>query len=454
MAVIASLNVLLKASADQFTATMRNAQGTLARFSQSVKGISAPINLLRGTIIGTGIAAFGAYIKYGIEATDQTISLAASLGLLSGKLQGLRFAAVSSGASVASMDSALQSASETIGAAYNGSEKAQKSLALLGLTAEDLINLPTDQAFAMIADRLARFENPAQRAAIAMKVLGSSARDLDGLLKGGGDAIRKAAEEAERLGYTLSKVDAGNITAAQSAIARLGMAIKALSQQFLYGISVSLRYMIEQVTRLVDVALKFRIFEYMGKGIGLVFLAVGKTIEVVYAATESLVVLAASGLAVLAEGLTAIAQGMAYISGGAVHVRQEWMDTLDAFEARVAEMASTNATNWGNVFTLPDMAAAEEQFAGAADHIGESADKAKEKVKSLIGAPQAIGLGTQADALFNFNRDIQNDVRIRAQSGGTNQQDADRKQLGYLSQINRGIQTLVAAQRGTVEFSV
>jgi hypothetical protein len=63
--------------------------------------------------------------------------------------------------------------------------------ARLGITAKD----PTD-AFAQLADVIGQVEDPAQRNALAMKVLGKSYAEVMPLLAQGGDALREQAAAA------------------------------------------------------------------------------------------------------------------------------------------------------------------------------------------------------------------------------------------------------------------
>jgi TP901 family phage tail tape measure protein len=65
-----------------------------------------------------------------------------------------------------------------------------------------------DKQFELIADRLSRIPNTAQRAALAMEIFGKSGAMLTPLLSGGAKGIQDLRDEAAALGVTLSTDDA------------------------------------------------------------------------------------------------------------------------------------------------------------------------------------------------------------------------------------------------------
>ena len=67
------------------------------------------------------------------------------------------------------------------GAAEDGSDTSS-AFASLGLNAKQLANLPTDQAFTQIAEKLSHVENASQRAGLEMQIFGRGGAALDPLL--------------------------------------------------------------------------------------------------------------------------------------------------------------------------------------------------------------------------------------------------------------------------------
>jgi len=109
--------------------------------------------------------------------------------------------------------------------ASKGSIEAAYNFQRLGLNWRDFVKMTPEQKIEKIADALRRFQNPAQKAAIAQELLGGSASELIPLLSGGSAGIKELRAEAERLGLVMSKEDA-------AAAKEFSQAIKTLRATF------------------------------------------------------------------------------------------------------------------------------------------------------------------------------------------------------------------------------
>lgn len=149
-----------------------------------------------------------ASIKFGIDPA-QFNALAKSA-----ELAGIGFDELSAG---------LQKLSQNIGEALiKNTGPAAAGLAMIGLKASELANLPVDQQLVRVKEALAGIENPALRSAIAMDILGKQ-----------GVKILKAAEETDKLrqrfdelGISLSAVDTQGVENALDALTELKQLIE------------------------------------------------------------------------------------------------------------------------------------------------------------------------------------------------------------------------------------
>lgn len=73
-----------------------------------------------------------------------------------------------------------------IAEAAQGMGEGRQALDLLGLEAEELINLSPEVQFEVLSERIAGLENPAQRSAAAMRLFGESGAELMPLFRSGG----------------------------------------------------------------------------------------------------------------------------------------------------------------------------------------------------------------------------------------------------------------------------
>ena len=94
-------------------------------------------------------------------------------------LSELGFAAELSGADMDTLETGIRKMQPTLVDAATGMASAQETLAIVGLTVEDLANLSPEQQFKVIADRPARIENPTLKAATAMELFGRNSWTYD-----------------------------------------------------------------------------------------------------------------------------------------------------------------------------------------------------------------------------------------------------------------------------------
>lgn len=103
----------------------------------------------------------------------------------------------------------------------------RKRLPSFGLTVADLDQLSPEKQFKLIADRLARIEDPTIKAAAAMELFGRSGTELLPMLAGGAAGIEQLQEQARKLGLTISTEDA---KAAERFSDTLSILLKVLKQ--------------------------------------------------------------------------------------------------------------------------------------------------------------------------------------------------------------------------------
>jgi hypothetical protein len=99
-----------------------------------------------------------------------------------------------------------------------GGREAGKALTALGLNAARLAAMAPEAAFAEIAESISKIENPAQRASLAVDIFGKSGQNIINVLSMGKDGLAAYAAEADRLGVTLSQLDAEKAGAAKDAL--------------------------------------------------------------------------------------------------------------------------------------------------------------------------------------------------------------------------------------------
>lgn len=164
-------------------------------------------------------------IKGSIEAVSQTKILAERVGM-----SAEAFGKLSAAAKLAHMDqeglaTSLEQLSKRLGeVAVEGEGPAANALKRFRLEAGKLAQLGTAGAFQKIVQVMEGIKNPAERSAVAMDLFGRSGMAMINLVAMGGEELKKAGDEAGRLGYALDNVSVAKMEEADQAFMKLEMA--------------------------------------------------------------------------------------------------------------------------------------------------------------------------------------------------------------------------------------
>lgn len=172
----------------------------------SVAGVATQLVALAGRAIETGDALAKAATKAGIGG---------------GAMSELAHAAKMADVDLGTLSSSLRKMQVNLSEAATGAKAPQEALAALGIAISDIANLQADKQFELIADRIAMFKDPADRARAATELFGKAGADLLPLFEQGAAGIQKARQEALSLGVALNDSQVGRLAEADDAIKRL-----------------------------------------------------------------------------------------------------------------------------------------------------------------------------------------------------------------------------------------
>lgn len=155
-----------------------------------------------------GLKFLGSMVTDALEAAASIKDVANAADISTGALQELRFAATQNGASVEILDDALTKLNKNLGEfRTSGAGPAAEALKYLGLAQDVTANkfANSDEAFTAVLRKISEVPVAADRAALAADLFGKSAGPkMAEMLAAGEEGIRKAREEARRLGVVLS----------------------------------------------------------------------------------------------------------------------------------------------------------------------------------------------------------------------------------------------------------
>jgi hypothetical protein len=167
-----------------------------------------------------GAALIGA-AKHSIELGDNLNKAAIKAGVSSKAISELAYVAKLADVDLASLSTALKKMQVAISEAGTGSKQAQGALSALGLTFEQIQKRKPEAQFSLIADRISKLADPADKARAATDLFGKAGADLLPLFEQGAAGIAKATAEARKLGLSFGDDDLKSLSNADDSIKRL-----------------------------------------------------------------------------------------------------------------------------------------------------------------------------------------------------------------------------------------
>ncbi|ELI5395228.1 hypothetical protein RRJ96_002966 [Vibrio parahaemolyticus] len=231
MSDIAKLTVALYANSAQFTSELQKSQKKAKNWSDS---ISKTMSIAAKATAGAAVAAAGSLaLVYNQQAAliDQTAKFADRIGISTEALTQFRHASELTGVGAKNLDMSLQRMTRRIAEAATGSGEAAPALKQLGLDAQALGQMTPDQQLYTLADAFTQVESQSERVRLAFKLFDSEGVGMVNMLAGGSDGLRSMADEADRLGITLSRIDAAKVEMANDAMYKVGVTTTALKQE-------------------------------------------------------------------------------------------------------------------------------------------------------------------------------------------------------------------------------
>lgn len=209
-ASLGSLVVSLTAETAQFTQSLNRASYTAQK---NFREITSFAKTAAGSLAALyGVSSFTGFIKSQIDLADATGKMAQKVGVSVEELSKLQYAAKLADVDTQQLQSGLVRLAKGMGEAAQGTGEANKAFTAMGISLKNTDgSLKTSsQVLGDVADAFAKYEDGAQKTALAVALFGRSGADLIPLLNGGRDAIKGAGDELERYGGVITAQAAKN----------------------------------------------------------------------------------------------------------------------------------------------------------------------------------------------------------------------------------------------------
>ena len=216
---------------------------------QIPEGAKKALNGIQGFSAGTvakmavAAASVAAVVKVVKELGDLTLQVASEVdnylsqsaitNVSTDLLQAWDYAAPLIDTDAETIKGAMNKITKAMGDARDGSETAMEKFSELGVSITDADgNLRNSvDVFYDVVDALGEIDNATERDAAAMELMGKSAQDLNPLINAGSEALKGYAEEAEAVGYILSKDQVKALGDVDDAYQKLQLTIDGVKKQ-------------------------------------------------------------------------------------------------------------------------------------------------------------------------------------------------------------------------------
>jgi hypothetical protein len=226
--VIARLAVSLDLQTASFERGSKKAQAEAKTMRSSLTKAAGAISAaFAGMVSWQVVQQLRDMTRAAIDAAGGLGEEAAALGVSAQALQEYRYAATQVGLEQGEMDKGLEQLTRRMGEAALGAKAPVEAFRLLGISMADIKGKGAGDVIPLIADGMAKIEDPAMRAAIAVDLFGKSGQKLATLLGGGAAEVNKLREAAHELGIVLSDEDIQHADEIADKLAALNFVIEA-----------------------------------------------------------------------------------------------------------------------------------------------------------------------------------------------------------------------------------
>ncbi len=388
---ISNLAVKLSANIAGFMTGFAKAGRQLKSFGSDVAGTASRIAGITAAI--TAAATGGGLLlllKSQAEAIDSSAKFADRVGMSTESLVGLQHAASLADVSTEQLEAGIGKMLNTLGQAVTEGGATAKVFESMGMSAEELANMPTDKAFAAIAENLAGIKNPAERARKAVAIFGKAGQELLPMMLDGAKGLQAAQEGAAKLGLTFSRIDAAKVEAANDSMTRL----KAVAVGIGRTLAIQLAPFVDAIaTKLTGVATS-------GEGMGVkvvnafewVLTAIAKSadwLNLLVAGWHTLRGVAASALGGLLQGIGAVTAAMEWLYKklgiATFEIGESTFALGQALEAEAKDAFKKAGESWDDFMSGKNAAAVKATFAEIRANAQKAAEDIANRAKDMAG---------------------------------------------------------------------
>lgn len=172
-------------------------------------------------------------VKSGAEYADEVNTLRATTGMSTDAIQEWKYVSKLIDVEFSTIEGSLTKLTKNMGAARDGSAKQVEAFKKIGVSVVDANGKLKDSnvVFDEVIIGLRKIPNETERDAIAMDILGKSAKDLNPLIKAGAGTLDELRREAHKVGAVLDHETLNTLNDVQDGFDRLGLSWDAIKRK-------------------------------------------------------------------------------------------------------------------------------------------------------------------------------------------------------------------------------
>lgn len=222
----------LGSKTDKTSTQMVSFKGVVTGVTSVIKTSALAVVGLAGAVAGVGVAV-GKIAMGAASTSDELIDLSAKTGISTTRLQELSYAGTLIGTESETITGSMTKLTKSMADAKSPSSETAKAFKKLGVAVKDNKGnlLDNEVVFGKTIDALGMVKNETERDALAMKIFGKSAQELNPLIKAGSGELKKFSQEAHDMGAVMSEEDVAAAGSFQDQLDSLGMGFKGVVNQ-------------------------------------------------------------------------------------------------------------------------------------------------------------------------------------------------------------------------------
>ena len=353
-----------------------NVSPAIEKLAKKFDGISASMG---NAILGIGAIAT-AFVKCSVDVAsfaDELNTLSATTGITTTELQKLQYAADFVDVSVDTMTESMTKLTQTMSKARDGSSEAQEAFKKLKIRVTDSQGALRDsnEVFYETIDKLGKIKNETERDALAMKLFGKSAKELNPLIEAGSKKLKELGVEAENLGLIMGEEDLAKANQFNDALERMKDVADGLKNSLGLVLLPILTALFEALSAIpVPVLKTIVIIASVVASILLIVKAIksltdtGKTVTNFFKTFD----LAANKTTLIIIGIVAAVIALVTVLTVLIGRGNELKEAMDSVGGSVNQVTSSITSAQGNVKKTQTNATGVANFAGGQTWVGEA----------------------------------------------------------------------------------